>query len=143
MHLGTFPDGIEFATFVMSRDNYPFENMSVEDHDRLFADPHNTPAALTQLTGAWNGRLILVPSTSDTLLNQVSPVTFGVTFVAQASLVSAQYRVGPAQFSQSLDGAAQANFRAIDGNTLLGRCTLPQPVASLPGGAVLHFLLTR
>ena len=38
MHLGTFPNGIVFATFVMARQNYPFENMSVPDADALFAD---------------------------------------------------------------------------------------------------------
>jgi hypothetical protein len=39
MHLGSFPDGMEFATFVMERHNYPFQNMSVEDHRLAFADP--------------------------------------------------------------------------------------------------------
>src|SRR5205823_229541 len=36
MHLGEFPHGVEFATFVMARNNYPFEKMSVPDHQAIF-----------------------------------------------------------------------------------------------------------
>jgi len=95
-----------------------------------------------------------VPTTTNTLLNQVSPVLFEVNFQAQGSQTTAQYQVGPAQFSQSMDAAAlQAGFRAIDANTVLGKCMAPQLPAlaqillsfSRPvgGGAELCFLLTR
>jgi len=49
MHLGTFPNGIEFAAFVMARNNYPFENMSMEDHQRMFADARNTVPTAAQM----------------------------------------------------------------------------------------------
>jgi hypothetical protein len=39
MHLGDFPNGVEFASFVMERHNYPFEKMSIADHHAIFADP--------------------------------------------------------------------------------------------------------
>jgi hypothetical protein len=147
MHVGTFPDGIEFAAFTMSRNNYQFENMSVEDHQRLFADTRNTVPAAADLAGDWNGRLMIVPSTAGTLLNQVSPVAFQMS-VAGAT---AQYHVGPAEFSQPLDPAVlQASFRAIDSNTVLGKCNaagvpglLPSGVQSLFGNPVLYFLLKR
>ena len=38
MHVGQFPTGVEVATFVMVRHNYPFEKMSVPDHHAIFAD---------------------------------------------------------------------------------------------------------
>ncbi|MBI4903954.1 MAG: GMC family oxidoreductase [Acidobacteria bacterium] len=57
MHLGEYPNGIEFATFVMARNNYPFANMSIADHQALFsASP--VPAALD---GTWEGQLLTEP----------------------------------------------------------------------------------
>ena len=141
MHLGTFPDGVEFAAFVMSRNNYPFENMSIEDHQRIFADPRNTVPALPQILGDWSGHLIVAPTTTDSLLNQVSPVLFQVSVQLQGSQATALYRIGPAQFSQPVDGGSlQADFRVIDKDTVLGKCTPPQPIA---GVAALYFLLRR
>jgi hypothetical protein len=154
MHLGTFPDGMEFAAFVLARNNYPFENMSIEDHQRIFADPRNTVPALAQLTGGWSGHVVLLPTTANTLLNQVSPVLFQVSFETQGQQTKAQYQVGPVQFSKTLDaGALQADFRAIDGDTILGKCVAPQIPAlatllssfsqPVSGGAVFYFLLKR
>lgn len=140
MHLGIFPNGMEFAAFVMSRNNYPFENMSIEDHQGMFADPRNAVPALSQLTGDWSGHLILLPTTANSLLNQVSPVLFQVSFETQGQQTTAQYQVGPAQFQQTLDAVTlQADYRAIDGDTLLGKCVAPQ----IPALDSLHFLLKR
>src|SRR5574337_732126 len=61
MHIGDFPNGLEFATFVMARNNYPFEKMSVDDHQLLFKDPHTSVPSVCQLRGGWNGNLIVVP----------------------------------------------------------------------------------
>ncbi len=60
MHLGTFPDGMEFATFVMARQNYPFENMSVPDAEALFADAHTAAPAADAIAGNWDGHLITI-----------------------------------------------------------------------------------
>jgi hypothetical protein len=150
MHLGTFPDGLEFATFVMSRNNYPFENMSVEDHQAIFADPRNKAPDVAALAGSWNGRLILLPTTGNSLLNQVSPVEFQVS-VRQGT---AQYSIGPAQFATPLDAAAmERSFRQVDGDTVLGVCTAPQTPAmgdivarfakAAAGGPNLYFVLKR
>jgi cholesterol oxidase len=154
MHLGTFPNGLEFATFVMSRNNYPFENMSIEDHQRIFADPRNAAPAVDQLAGNWSGHLILVPSTTNSLLNQVSPVLFQVSFTTQGAQTTAEYQIGPAQLSHTLDaGSLQASYRAIDGDTVLGKCTVPQDPAlagvlasfsqSVSGAREVYFLLKR
>jgi hypothetical protein len=114
--------------------------MSIEDHQRMFADPRNAVPALSQLTGDWSGHLILLPTTTDSLLNQVSPVLFQVSFGTQGQQTTAQYQVGPAQFQQTLDAATlQADYRAIDGDTILGKCVAPQ----IPALDSLHFLLKR
>ena len=127
MHLGTFPDGLEFATFVMSRDNYPFENMSIEDYQAIFADSRNKVPDTAALTGIWNGHLIFLPTAGSSLLNQVSPVTFQLSVATQGQQTTGQYKVGPAEFSVPLDAAAlQQNFRQVDGDTVLGVCTAPQ-----------------
>jgi cholesterol oxidase len=132
MHIGTFPDGLEFATFVMSRDNYPFENMSIDDHQRMFADARNRVPAAAQLAGDWNGRVILVPSTSKSLLNQVSPVVFTASFTD----ASVQYKIGPASFSQTVN---YDDFRQLDAGTVIGRCTAPAD--SVWAGTTLCLLL--
>lgn len=41
MHLGDFPNGVEFATFVLARYNYPFE-LATEDDRKLIAAGSNT-----------------------------------------------------------------------------------------------------
>ena len=84
MHLGTFPNGLEFATFVMARQNYPFENMSIPDHDAIFADPRAVVPQSGQIEGEWAGHLIFVATPDSTLLNQVSPVLFHAAFHAGA-----------------------------------------------------------
>jgi cholesterol oxidase len=134
MHLGTFPDGLEFGAFVMARNNYPFENMSMEDHQRMFGDPRNTAPAAGQLTGNWSGRLIVQPATTNSLLNQVNPVLFQVAISDRGA---AQFQAGPVSFAVNVDGTT---FRVIDANTVLCRST-PSAIAGLP--AVLSLLLKR
>jgi cholesterol oxidase len=130
MHLGTFPNGIEFSAFVMARNNYPFEDMSLEDHARILADPRNTAPPASALAGNWSGRLITVPSTTSTIANQASPVRFEVSFSSQAGQVSGKFRVGAAEFSQNID---PSSLRSIDGDTLVGSC-------NAPGGVLKYFL---
>lgn len=112
MHLGEFPNGLEFATFVMSRNNYPFENMTIEDHDAIFSDIRATVPAPDQLQGAWNGRVVMVPSAEDTLRNQFSPILFQAIFDGGALRFSASFP----------DPAAQPDFRFAGANLLLGTC---------------------
>ena len=42
MHIGDFPNGIEFLTFVLARHNYPFELATAEDHKLIAAGPMTT-----------------------------------------------------------------------------------------------------
>ena len=84
MHLGTFPDGIVFSTFVMARQNYPFEFMSAPDAEILFADPR-AAAAAADVEGDWTGHLIVLKTPDTSLLNQVSPPVFKASFRAGAA----------------------------------------------------------
>jgi hypothetical protein len=153
MHLGTFPDGLEFATFVMSRNNYPFENMSIEDHQAIFDDTRNNVPNPSDLAGTWSGHLVLLPTTDNSLLNQVSPVAFRVSFQAQDGRTTAKYQVGPVEFSIALDAATPQGFREIDSDTILGMCLVPDAaaIANLPacfvrtvsGGSNIYFVLKR
>jgi hypothetical protein len=94
MHLGDFPNGLEFATFVMARHNYPFEKMSVDDHRLVFSDPRTTVPTATQLQGTWNGSLIFLPRPNSSLLNQANPVLFSFSFKVDGSQLEARYRFG-------------------------------------------------
>ena len=57
MHLGPFPDGVVFSSFVMTRTNYPFEKMSVEDHQAIFADLRRNDLVLSR-RGARGGYVL-------------------------------------------------------------------------------------
>jgi cholesterol oxidase len=165
MHLGDFPNGIAFATFVMARNNYPFENMSVEDHNLIFSGPHTSVPAASQLEGQWKGHLIFVTHPNSTLLNQLSPVLFELAFRQTGTQVECHYRFG------LVSGASQVNMtndfvrltdptgfhdeiRMIDQNTLIGKWVSPELSPALADGlrnylepAASHFafycILTR
>ena len=135
MHLGAFPNGVEVATFVMARHNYPFENMSVEDHRLIFSDPRTSAPTAAQLEGRWDGHLIFVSDPNATLLNQVSPALFQVSFDTGAQhaqcrfgLVSSESRVDYAgDLTRVVDSASMGTeLRMIDAGTLIGKWALPE-----------------
>jgi hypothetical protein len=43
MHIGDFPNGMEFATFVLARHNYPFELATDDDRKLIAAGPTKVP----------------------------------------------------------------------------------------------------
>ena len=79
MHLGTFARGLEFATFVMARHNYPFELMSGGDHRMLFDHPEARAPEVGDLGVSWTGRLVATGSASTGLVKP-SPVVATVSF---------------------------------------------------------------
>ncbi len=136
MHLGQFPDGVEFATFLMVRNNYPFEKMSVEDHQLIFSDPRTSVPAVRQLEGEWDGNLVFLTHPNTSLLNQFNPAAFHLAFKAAGNQVEGRYRFG------LLNGAMQVEFtpdfvrlvdftefhdeiRMIDQETLIGKWISP------------------
>ncbi len=136
MHLGTFPDGVVFSSFVMTRNNYPFEKMSVEDHQAIFADPRTTVPGAAQLEGEWDGNLIFLAHPNVSLLNQANPVLFRLSFRAAGNQVEGRYRFGllsgqmkvefTEEFVRLVDFTAfHDEIRLIDPDTLIGKWVSP------------------
>jgi cholesterol oxidase len=119
MHIGDFPNGMEFATFVMSRHNYPLTAMSADDHRLLMTDARTTDPTAAAIAGNWEGRLILLPNANLSLVNQHNPVVFRCSFAADGS---AQYKLGGLTFAKS---AALTGLRLVNETTLIGRWELP------------------
>jgi hypothetical protein len=94
MHLGEFPNGIEFATFVMARHNYPFDKMSAPDHEAIFNGDRARVPEPGEMTGHWNGSVIFLTRPDLSLLNQVNPIAFNVKFVPTSEGVECRFRLG-------------------------------------------------
>lgn len=152
MHLGTFPNGLEFAAFVMSRHNYPLERMSLDDHERIFGTPGLQAVAAPEPASVWEGALVPLEHPGTSLLRQVpsAPVRLEVDAGGSHSLTleSGGSRLAFPQAQVALEA------RRIDDNTLAGRALLGAPEASLlaslrsyaaleGGKLVLRYLLSR
>ena len=136
MHLGTFPNGIVFSVFVMARNNYPFEFMSVPDAEALFADARVSAPDAAAIEGAWEGHLILLKTPQTSLLNQVSPVLFQASFHAgSASCSAAGVKFG--------HGPNLSELRLLGPKTLLGKWTGLDAAAAKALGETFYFVLKR
>jgi len=142
MHLGECPNGIEFATFVMERHNYPFEKMSVEDHLTLFAHPRVTAPEAAQLEGNWAGHLVFLTRPSVSLLNQANPVAFELRFQQAGGQFEGRYRFGLLRGSMGveftdefvrLDDFTQFHdeIRMIGPDTMIGQWVSPELPAAV------------
>jgi hypothetical protein len=125
MHVGTFPNGLVFASFVMARQNYPFENMSAPDAEMLFADARAVVPAAAAMEGEWDGHLITLTTPDSSLLNQVSPVPFHASFHAGSATCS----VPGIRFDA-------AGLRLLGPTTLLGK-------AASALGDTVYFVLKK
>ncbi|MCS6952198.1 MAG: GMC family oxidoreductase [Bryobacterales bacterium] len=165
MHLGEFPDGIEFATFVMERNNYPFEKMSVEDHRLIFDHPRVRVPAREMLAGEWKGHLVWLTRPNVSLLNAANPVLFRLRFVPSGDKLEAHWRFGWMQRETEVSFTEEFmrvgdpegfrhEIRAVDTDLLLGKWLAPEMPAALlyvlgdylePGaaGVAFYFVLTR
>jgi cholesterol oxidase len=164
MHLGTFPHGVEFATFVLARHNYPFEQMSIEDHRLLLGHERAVAPEPGQLEGDWRGQLVLLARPGAILMTKTNPVTLRLAFRASGSDLDGEARFG----LQSLDtvlGTTPPHARVappetwrdelrLVGDTLVGRWVMPdlaegllrplEPfVESGAGRFTCHFVATR
>jgi choline dehydrogenase-like flavoprotein len=136
MHLGQFPTGREFATFVMARNNYPFEKMSVPDHQIIFYGDHVHVPSPAEIAGQWKGSLIFLPRPDTSLLNQLNPVLFRLTFTPTAQGVEGRYRFGllsgkmqvqfTDEFVELLDFTSfHDEIRMVDSTTMIGKWVSP------------------
>lgn len=127
MHLGEFPNCVEFSTFVMARQNYPYEKMAIDDHRLLMAHPETRVPSRDELEGAWTGTLVFLSAPNLSLLNQANPGCSEVEL----------WHGGLHRFRGGLEigSAAAPDLRRIDDETIVGRWTLrdlaPEPFLEL------------
>ena len=136
MHLGTYPNGIVFSTFVMTRQNYPFENMSVPDAEALMKDARAVPPTLNEAEGQWDGHLISMKTPDTSLSNQVNPVLFHVKQAGGQATCSA----AGIEFTRPFDSN---NLRKLGAGILLGKWTDLEPAVAKVLGDSLYFVLKR
>ena len=137
MHVGEFPNGIEVATFVMERHNYPFEKMSVEDHQAIFRHPRVRPPAAGEVIGTWRGHLVFLTRPNVSLLNRANPVLFELSFARRRNKLEGRYRLGV--LAGSMEPSFTGEFlrlddftvfhdeiRLIDEDTMIGKWVSPE-----------------
>ena len=149
MHLGTFPNGYEFATFVMTRNNYPPEKMGTPDHDALFGSAETRAPEARELEGTWKGAHIFHRHPELALHNQFNPPVARAQFDTAGQGVRGKVRVGLWSADNQLEidrdcaripGSRSVHeLRRLDEQTLLGRTVRP----AHPGVARLRYVLTR
>ncbi len=149
MHMGQFPDGIEFATFTMARHNYPLELMSADDARLVAADGGtHTPNSPAEIAGNWQGRLITLAHPTVSLLMNTNPMMIAGSFAADGS---SAFTV--AGIDAPLPTGDAADLRLVDANTLIGKwdigpklgwlTTLQDCVEPNGGKFWIHFVLNR
>jgi hypothetical protein len=146
MHLGKFPRGLVFATFVMARNNYPFEKMAVPDHDAIFGDSRaRVPDEIT-LAGSWKGSVVFLRHPELALHNQFNPPLLRMRFDAGTATIKSLVMPGrthvkrirrDADCVRLTDGSQLTEeIRQIDSDTLIGR-------RMRSGQPVSRYVLTR
>lgn len=142
MHLGEFPKGLEFATFVMARNNYPFEKMSVPDHQAIFNGDHVRVPSPDEIAGTWEGHIIFLTRPDLSLLNQLNPVAFRLKFAPAPNGVIGHYQFGllagsmkvefTTEFVELLDFTTfHDEIRLVDDKTMIGKWVSPAAPAWL------------
>ena len=148
MHLGSFPNGIEFATFTMARHNYPFELMSVEDYQLLAGDANARVPSAAECAGPWRGRLISLAHPNLSLMARPNPVRIEGNIAAGGA---AAFKLGG--IDAVWPGGPLSGLRRIDEQTMIGRwdlgpslgwmAALQDCVEPTDGHFWTHFVLTR
>jgi hypothetical protein len=134
MHLGTYPRGRVFSTFVMSRSNHPFEKMAVPDHDAVFTSAEARTPSASQVAGTWRGCVVFSKHPDLTLHHQFNPPIVRVRFPDEGR-TEAQMRVGLFRSSMRVEvrndelvlegrSGRRERLRQIDADVLLGRRTV-------------------
>ncbi len=147
MHAGQFPAGVELATFVMVRHNYPFEKMSVPDHHAVFADIRTSAPTPQQIAGEWDGHIVFSTRPDISLLNQLNPVAFRLRFIPTANGVEGRFRLGLLSGSMGVQFTDEFvrlidftrfhdEIRRIDDQTLIGKWVSPSNAPWLQNAAI-------
>jgi len=116
MHLGDFPNGVEFATFVLERYSYAFPFMSMDDYYMLFASGRLPQAS--ELGGQWNGNFIFIEHPNIALLSYPQPVPVQVSFASNALTIQL-----PGESKLNAGTPQPQDVRLIETDTLIGQWT--------------------
>ncbi|MEZ5402821.1 MAG: hypothetical protein R2729_24305 [Bryobacteraceae bacterium] len=103
MHLGTYPKGMEFATFYMERHNYPFAKMSADDFRLLPAQPGIAPLDPAGAEGRWEGTLLTLADPNRVLLAQVNPHRLNADVKHDGNRLRVKYRIGIVKGVEEID----------------------------------------
>jgi len=150
MHLGEFPNGLEFATFVMARYSYPLDRMSIDDYRAIAQQSGAQTVDIKFLQGRWNGSLILQQHPNTALLSPPTPVTFELSAGDSSEL---RFGSGPSVPWSGLPDAV-ASMRMLDADTVIGARAADQLSPALldslrdylPGGSgpqLIYYVLRR
>jgi len=116
MHLGDFPSGVEFATFVLERYSYLFPFMSMDDYCMLFASGRQPQ--VSELAGQWNGNFIFIEHPNMALLSYPQPPRARVSFLSNALTIQlpdgSKLNAGTPQLQEA---------RLVGSDTLIGQWT--------------------
>lgn len=118
MHLGAFPNGVEFATFVMERYSYSFQDMSIEDYQMLFAKPDLSSPTLEQLSSNWSGNFIWLEHPNVLLLRHPRHLRMSVTLTQDLRFKSELDNQPELNINGEL---SLRNMRTVDPSTIIGR----------------------
>lgn len=149
MHLGEFPRGRVFGTFVMSRSNHPFEKMAVPDHDAIFTSSHAVAPQPSDLAGLWRGHVVFSKQPELTLHHQFNPPLVRLDVRAAGDGLEARMRVGLSRSTSRVEFRAdevvltgrsgrQERIRRLEDGTLMGRRTTEPETA-----VTKRYVLTR
>lgn len=149
MHLGSYPRGRVFATFVMSRSNHPFEKMAIPDHDAIFASSHARAPLPAKLEGRWRGHLVLFSHPERALHHQFNPPLLRLDASRVGETVETRMRTGllSSRTRATFDAdevilehrsGRRDHLRRLDDETLLGRRT-----RAGSSQVTLRYVLTR
>jgi len=116
MHLGDFPNGVEFATFVMERYSYGFEFMSIDDYHLLFAT--SQPVTPPQLAGQWDGNFIFLEHPNVALLSYPQPPAVQLTFLSNTLTIQL-----PDGTKLNAGAPSLQDSRMVGTDTIIGKWT--------------------
>jgi hypothetical protein len=150
MHLGRFPKGLEVATFVLARNNYPFQKMAIPDHETIFHGDRVRVPAPAELAGSWTGYVVLLRRPDLGLRNQFNPPLLRLTFDPGTAVMKARMSLGPVPSEKQVQFDADRirltdsssfteEIRQIDADTLIGR----RVRNARPGATVMRYVLRR
>jgi hypothetical protein len=121
MHLGEFPNGLEFSTFVLERYSYGFRYMSMDDYQLLRSLPESASVTESQVIGQWSGTFIVLEHPNVSLLTYPQPPKVDLTVTNPSSI---KVVLGNTVTLNIPDSPTLQDMRFIGNDTIIGRWRL-------------------